>query len=93
MYKRYEGIWWDFVLVFLGGDKMGYGMLHIMRHSDDSLSCPGFQHNEDGEFSFTEKELKEQFDSDKWVMIDGRLTTEKRDECWVGEYNRFEPYA
>ena len=92
MYRRHGGIGWEFVLVFLGDDKMGYGMLHISRHIDDSLSCPGFQQNKEGEFSFTEEELKEQWDSDKWVMIDGRLTIEKRDECWVGEYNKFEDY-
>lgn len=66
-----------FVLVFF--DPNNWGMLYIHRHSIEVMSCPMFQHDENGSFCFTEEELKEKFNSDKWRMLDGRLRIEKID--------------
>ena len=89
MYKRYKGIWWKFILVFIVSENK-YSMLNLGRHEDKSLSCPMFWADKDRKYCFTKEELKKNWDSDKWVMIKGRLTFEERDECWTGEYKKFE---
>ena len=76
-----------FALIYIGlkpvGDKREscWGMLHIYRHQVSDMSCPMFQHNKYGSFSFTEQELRDEFNLDKWKFLDGRLRIEKIENC------------
>ena len=85
-----------FVLVYLHSNK--WCMLHIVRHQIETMSCLMFQHNNKGKFIFSERQLKIQFNSDKWILLDGRLRIEKIDPTFRmveytigGELKEFNP--
>jgi hypothetical protein len=76
-----------FVLIYLSGtDK--WGMLHIERHTNKGMSCPMFQHDATGEYSFTKEELCTHWKFDEWQLLDGRLRIEKIDGVSFTEYTR-----
>lgn len=75
----------EFVLCYIGSDK--WAMLHIDRHSIKGMSCPMFQHGENGQFAFTLKELEEKYNAKEWIRLDGRLRIEKIDDLSFVEYS------
>ena len=64
-----------FVLVYCGIDK--WMMVGVERHIEKGMSAPSVQHGKDGGFIFTKEELSDQFNSDGWKRLDGRLRIEK----------------
>ncbi len=92
VYKRSV---WRFVLIYFCIDEGKYGMLHLSRSMIDGMTCTMFQGDKEGKYLFTELELKEQWDSDTWVLLDGRLRIEKIDpEMRLVDYTigELEPY-
>jgi len=92
----YKSGYRDFVLMFIGmkGEEPLWGMLHLDRHAIGGMTAIDFQHDNSGNFQFTEKELTKKWNLAFWEMLDGRLRIEKIDDLSFTEYpiGNLEPF-
>ncbi len=85
----YKTNMWTIVLVFFPcREDHKWGMLHINRHIVKGMSVPSFQGDGKGNYTFTDLELKEKYNSDDWLLLDGRLRIEKIDNMSLVDYAR-----
>lgn len=77
-----------FVLIFLDlvNSEPMWGMMFLNRHEINGLTSLMFQHDVDGIWAFSEDDLRNKYDSDDWIMLDGRVRIEKINEMSFTEY-------